>query len=95
MPSSDSNKALRIWRRRLRLPTYLEEGLFEATAVLALPEKYCRRLGTSNMLERLIQKVRRREKVICIFPNVLVQPGTLSGLCSLKNMKSGQLDGAP
>jgi transposase-like protein len=48
----------------------LEEGLFEATAVLALPEKYRRRLRTSNMLERLIQEVRRREKVIRIFPNI-------------------------
>jgi len=47
----------------------LEEGLFDATAVLALPEKYRRRLRTSNMLERLIQEVRRREKVIRIFPN--------------------------
>jgi len=47
----------------------LEDGLFEATAVLALPGKYRRRLRTSNMLERLIQEVRRREKVIRIFPN--------------------------
>jgi len=47
----------------------LEEGLFDATSVLALPEKYRRRLRTSNMLERLIQEVRRREKVIRIFPN--------------------------
>ena len=47
----------------------LEEGLFDATSVLALPEKYRRRLQTSNMLERLIQEVRRREKVIRIFPN--------------------------
>ena len=47
----------------------LEDGLFDATSVLALPEKYRRRLRTSNMLERLIQEVRRREKVIRIFPN--------------------------
>ena len=47
----------------------LEDGLFDATAVLALPGKYRRRLRTSNMLERLIQEVRRREKVIRIFPN--------------------------
>jgi transposase-like protein len=46
-----------------------QEGLYDATAVLALPEKYRRRLRTSNMLERLIQEVRRREKVIRIFPN--------------------------
>jgi putative transposase len=47
----------------------LEKGIFDATAVLALPEKYRKRLRTSNMLERLIQEVRRREKVIRIFPN--------------------------
>jgi len=47
----------------------LKDGLFDATAVLALPEKYRRRLRTSNMIERLIQEVRRREKVIRIFPN--------------------------
>ena len=55
-----------------RAPTaleVLERGFFDATAVLALPAKYRRRLGTTNMLERLIQKVRRREKVIRIFPN--------------------------
>jgi putative transposase len=47
----------------------LEEGIFDATAVMALPEKYRKRLRTSNMIERLIQEVRRREKVIRIFPN--------------------------
>ena len=47
----------------------LEDGLFDATAVLALPEKYRKRLRTTNMLERLIQEIRRREKVIRIFPN--------------------------
>lgn len=48
----------------------LEDGLFDATAVLALPDKYRERLRTTNMLERLIQEVRRREKVIRIFPNI-------------------------
>ena len=33
----------------------LQDGLFDATAVLALPEKYRKRLRTTNMLERLIQ----------------------------------------
>ena len=46
-----------------------QDGLLDATAVLALPEKYHRWLRTTNMLERLIQEVRRREKVIRIFPN--------------------------
>jgi transposase-like protein len=48
----------------------LEEGFEDATAVLTLPEKYRRRLRTTNMLERLIEEVRRREKVIRIFPTM-------------------------
>jgi transposase-like protein len=48
----------------------LEAGLEDAIAVLALPAKYRRRLRTTNMLERLIEELRRREKVIRIFPNM-------------------------
>jgi len=34
-----------------------------------LPEKYRKRLATTNMQERLNEKIRRREKVIRIFPS--------------------------
>lgn len=47
----------------------LEGGLEDAIAVLSFPEKYRRRLRTTNMLERLIEELRRRERVIRIFPN--------------------------
>ena len=47
----------------------LEEGLDEATAVLTLPWKYQRQLRSTNMVERLIEELRRRERVIRIFPN--------------------------
>ena len=47
----------------------LETGFDDATAVLILPEKYRKRLRTSNAMERLIEEVRRRERVIRIFPN--------------------------
>lgn len=47
----------------------LEEGFEDAMAVMALPEKYRRLLRTSNMQERLNEEIRRREKVIRIFPN--------------------------
>jgi transposase-like protein len=40
----------------------LEDGFHEATAVLALPEKYRKRLRTTNMLERFIQEIRSRER---------------------------------
>lgn len=47
----------------------LEKGLEDAIAVLVLPAKYRRRLRTTNMLERLNEELRRRERVIRIFPN--------------------------
>jgi putative transposase len=47
----------------------LEGGFEDATAVFALPEKYRKRLRTTNMQERLNEEVRRRERVIRIFPN--------------------------
>jgi len=47
----------------------MEEGFEDAMAVMALPEKYRRRLRTTNMQERLNEEIRRRERVIRIFPN--------------------------
>jgi transposase-like protein len=47
----------------------LETGFDDATAVLSLPEKYRKRLRTTNSVERLNEEVRRRERVIRIFPN--------------------------
>ncbi len=47
----------------------LEDGFDDATAVFDLPEKYRKRLRTTNMQERLNEEVRRRERVIRIFPN--------------------------
>lgn len=49
--------------------TTLEHGFDDATAVLALPAPYRKRLRTTNSLERLNQEIRRRERVIRIFPN--------------------------
>lgn len=47
----------------------LEAGFEDALAVLCLPAKYRRRLRTTNMQERLNEEIRRRERVIRIFPN--------------------------
>ena len=49
--------------------TCLEAGFDDAMAVMALPEKYRKRLRTTNMQERLNEEIRRRERVIRIFPN--------------------------
>lgn len=47
----------------------LEQGFDDATAVLALPAAYRQRLRTNNGVERLNEEIRRRERVIRIFPN--------------------------
>ena len=47
----------------------LEAGFDDATAVLSLPERYRKRLRTTNSIERLNEEIRRRERVIRIFPN--------------------------
>ncbi len=48
----------------------LENGFEDATQVMELLEKYRRRLRSINMVERLIREIRRRERVIGIFPNM-------------------------
>jgi transposase-like protein len=47
----------------------LERRFEDATAVLALPAPYRKRLRTTNGVERLNEEIRRRERVIRIFPN--------------------------
>jgi hypothetical protein len=56
----------------------IERGFDDATDVLALPEPYRRRLRTTNAVERLNEEIRRRERVIRIFPNEasLIRLGT-------------------
>ena len=47
----------------------LERGFDDATAVLALPAPSRKRLRTTNGVERLNEEIRRRERVIRIFPH--------------------------
>jgi transposase-like protein len=47
----------------------LDEAFADITGVLTLPLKYRKRLRTTNGVERLNQEIRRRERVIRIFPN--------------------------
>lgn len=47
----------------------LDESFADITAVFALPSHYRRKLRTTNMIERLNEELRRRERVIRIFPN--------------------------
>jgi len=47
----------------------LDEAFEDVMAVLSLPARYHRRLCTTNSIERLNEEIRRRERVIRIFPN--------------------------
>lgn len=49
--------------------TILDEGFEDSITIMALPSKYRIALRTSNIIERENREIRRREKVIQIFPN--------------------------
>ena len=49
--------------------TWLEEAGEEALAVYALPEEHRKRMRSTNMLERLNQELKRRTRVVRIFPD--------------------------
>ena len=48
----------------------LDEGFEDSMAVMYLPMKYRQSLRTSNIIERENREIRKREKVIQIFPNI-------------------------
>ncbi|HHX73090.1 MAG TPA: IS256 family transposase, partial [Clostridiales bacterium] len=50
---------------------FLDQAFDDITAVLSLPLNIRKRLRTTNGVERLNQEIRRRERVIRIFPNEL------------------------
>ena len=63
----------------------LEAGFEDAMAVMALPEKYRKRLRTTNMQERLNEEIRRRGRVIRIFPNDASALRLIGALLAEKN----------
>lgn len=55
--------------KALKAMETLENGFDDATAILVYPEAYRKRLRTTNTVERLNAEIRRRERVIGIFPS--------------------------
>lgn len=55
--------------RARKATALLDEAFDDITAVLDLPISYRKRLRTTNAMERLNEEIRRRERVIRIFPN--------------------------
>lgn len=59
------------WRQKgyPKVAEHLEEHVEECLACLAFPEPHRRRIRTTNGLERLNQEIKRRTRVVRIFPN--------------------------
>jgi putative transposase len=58
------------WRRsHPRVAEHIEEHIEECLSCLAFPESHRRRIRTTNSLERLNQEIKRRSRVVRIFPN--------------------------
>jgi transposase-like protein len=52
-----------------RVAEHLEEHIEECLTCLSFPESHRRRIRTTNGLERLNQEIKRRTRVVRIFPN--------------------------
>jgi putative transposase len=60
------------WRKKKgneKVAEHIEEHVEECLACLAFPESHRRRIRTTNGLERLNQEIKRRTRVVRIFPN--------------------------
>jgi putative transposase len=59
------------WRKKgnEKVACHLEEHIEECLSCLAFPEPHRRRIRTTNGLERLNQEIKRRSRVVRIFPN--------------------------
>jgi len=52
-----------------RLADWLEQNIPEGLTVFSLPKSHQKRLRTTNMVERINQELKRRTRVVGIFPN--------------------------
>jgi len=52
-----------------KLSDWMEAAIPEGLTVFEFPETHRRRIRTSNMLERLSQEIKRRTRVVRVFPN--------------------------
>lgn len=63
------------------LVEWLEETIEDTLAIYALPPVHRRQLKSTNMLERVNQELKRRTRVIRIFPNAQSCMRTIATLC--------------
>lgn len=47
----------------------LREGLEDCLSVLEMPEHHRKRLASTNLLENIMKRLKKRTKVVGVFPN--------------------------
>ena len=52
-----------------KLSTWMEENIKEGLTIFNFPEGHWKKLRTSNLAERINKEIKRRTKVVGIFPN--------------------------
>jgi putative transposase len=58
------------WANRCpAVATMLQDGLEDTLAVLALPQTHRRKLASTNLLENMMRRLKKRTRVVCIFPS--------------------------
>jgi putative transposase len=67
-----ASSAAEKWRKEKaneKVAEHIEEHIEECLTCLSFPESHRRRIRTTNGLERLNQEIKRRTRVVRIFPN--------------------------
>ncbi len=80
--------------RRPKVAAMLRDGLEDCLTVLDFPESHRRRLGSTNMLERLMKTLKQRTRVVGVFPN-RASCERLIGAILLERHENWQLESRP
>jgi putative transposase len=78
-----TSEIARKWRGEgyEKVAEHLEEHIEECLTCLAFPESHQRRIRTTNGLERFNQEIKRRTRVVRIFPNPQACLRLVTALC--------------
>jgi transposase-like protein len=70
------------WQRKYpKLTDWVEENIGSTLTFYRLPPQHHKHLKSTNMLERLNEELRRRTRVVRIFPNAASCPRLTRALC--------------
>jgi putative transposase len=68
-------------KKKIQVADWLEENIEESLVVLQLPAEHRKKMKSTNMLERLNQELKRRSRVVRIFPNAASCMRLLGTIC--------------